>query len=254
MSWDSWHRSVGSFQAVKYPEATWLISGLVPGFGITFLVSAPGAGKSIFAYQVCEALSLGVPLLGFDVPRSARCAYVQVDAPMPEWQAQLRLVRARPDARIIIPQETAPWFLDSAIDRERVARGLQRTGAEFVVFDSLYMLTKCDWNAAESVPTFLERLRAVWPGPCLILHHSRKPSRDREGKVIPDGPVTAALGHTFLAGCASVVLGLFKGSLHRDKSRLCASQIWPLARDATARWVLSAAPSRPELAAYKLPD
>lgn len=239
MTW-TWVRSTGEFDAIPFPNPPWIVPGVVPGNGWTMLVSDAKVGKSMWSFQLVEALAIGLPFLGRHVEKR-RCAYIQVDEPSAEWQQQLRQM-AFIDVPLLMPANPEPYWLDSFPACTEVRGMLDSWGCEFLVLDSLYRLTKRNPNEKDTVDFVTERLRYVFPGdkPYLLLHHRHKPKGD-----LIESPITAASGHHTFAANASSILALNwnmearVGSMDVAGGRLVKPEKVKLDRDQeTGRWKL----------------
>ena len=230
-----WHKTVGSFLSVKYPVTQWVIPKLIPGVGWTYLVSQAKVGKSMFAAQLAEAISLGLPFLGFDSPtKKWKVAYIQADEPAPEWQAQMAQMQLNPFAPILMAEDPEIYFLHSAEARKRVRDALTDNGIEYVIFDSQYSLFHKNLYDPEEVANFRNSLRDVWKGPFMLLHHPRKPPTTGQTENFIDG----SAGSFALTANASAILGLRPDRLIMAGGRLLKKGEYPMHRDEeTGRWV-----------------
>lgn len=235
MAWSQWHRSVDPFLAVPCAQPRWLIEGLVPGSGLTLLQALPKVGKSILAWQMAEALALGEPFL--DLPTAkARTAYLQLDEPVPEWQAQLEQIEAK-DAPVLLPSDPVPYPLADPIATLAVRAALDAHAIEVVVVDAFKDLAITDPNTAEGIQrTLLGLARLIGSRPCILIHHVRKPLAEAE-----DDPVVATAGHHTLAAGASMILHLRPRGLMIGGGRLAQRRTLPLARSETGRWIAAGA-------------
>jgi hypothetical protein len=232
MAWSQWHCSSGAFRSQGPPEHRWLIDQLIPGVGLTILQSLPKVGKSIFAWQLAEALALGEPFLNGHAVQKARPAYLQLDESIAEWHAQLELIGAR-DCEILMPGDPQPYVLADPLAIGRIRQVLDRCGIEVVIVDAFKDLLICDPNTADGIQRVLRALHAmIGPRPCILIHHVRKP--------LPaggDDPIVATAGHHVLAASASAILHLQPQSLVVGGGRLLKRRVVPLARESSGRWL-----------------
>ncbi len=230
----TWHQKIGDFLGVKYPVTQWVIPGLVPGVGWTYLVSQAKVGKSMFAAQFAEAISLKLPFLGFQPPTKPwRVAYIQADEPAPEWQAQLKQMCLNPMAPILMAEDPEIYFLHNAEARQRVRQALTENEIEYVIFDSQYALFTKSMFDPEEVSFFRKAIRDVWKGPYMLLHHPRKPPTGQT-----EGFIDGSAGSYALAANASAILGLRPNRLVLAGGRLLKKAEYPMHRDeVTGRWL-----------------
>lgn len=232
MSWSSWVETAAGYLSHPFPEPTWIVKGLVPGAGWTYLVSQAKVGKSIFAAQLAEALSLGLPFLGFPAPaKPMRVAYIQADEPPSEWQAQLKQLDISTQAPILMATDPEPWPLSTPIAREFIAKKLADWKPDFLILDSQYALFAQDLHDIEAVVAFRKTLASVYKGPYLLLHHPRKPPA---GMV--ENFIDASSGSHTLAANASAILGLRPEKLIVAGGRLVKKAEYPLHRLENGRW------------------
>lgn len=259
MTWQHWRPvPVREFNAITLPTPKWVVENLVPGDGWTYLIGLPKTGKSILAAQVADAIVEGQPVLDCPAPVAGVVVYVQVDAPVGVWQAQLRDIL--PDSRVLtmtMPKGvlTIPGGL------EKARRLLDELRPALVVWDALEHLSgNLSVNDESSAKEILRRLKVATPGPFVVVHHPRKPGKGDEGA---EDPAVAAAGHHYLAGDASAILMLEKtgeqtGRL-RIVCRLIEDRTVKLERDSVGRWRLRPAQPRPvqtprDSVAYRYPE
>ena len=197
-------RSFKEYVASKAATHDWLIPDLLPSEGLFLLAAKPKTGKSILAAQVVESLATGLPVLGRLPTRPCKPLYVQLDAPPNDWRKQIRQLGF--ESGDTLDMDDVPrFFLDTQAERNQLTAYIKAEGFDFVVWDSLEKLTMMDLNQTVAMRMTLERLRGVFPGPRLVVHHPRKPNGDAT-----DSIVDAAAGSHYLAGEASALWGLHR--------------------------------------------
>lgn len=245
MGWSSWVTSAGGYLSHEFPVPTWIVKGLIPGSGWTYLISQAKVGKSIFAAQLAESLSLGSPFLGFEAPEHPiRTAYLQADEPAAEWQAQLTQLNISASAPILMATDPEPWPLANPEAAKLIKEKLADEKVEYLILDSQYALFPKDLNDIETVVQFRKCIAYIWKGPYLLLHHPRKPPAGMVENFI-DG----SAGSHALAANASAILGLRPDKLVVAGGRLVKKAEYPMARAANGRWVWGSIP-----ASLTLPD
>lgn len=200
--------SAEDFAELALPRPRWLVEDLLPGDGWTLLVAKAKTGKSLLAMQLAAALHAGGMFLGTPVAALTKVLYIQLDAPPNDWQEQVRRLQAGKRGWATYTTEQIPLYvLDGQYQhlqvqlRERIKAG----GYGLVIWDALEKLTRQDTNKKEGCQILLDRMKAVNPGPNLVIHHPRKPHGETS-----DGLVDAASGNHYLTADASAIWGLQK--------------------------------------------
>lgn len=190
------------------PTLRWLVDELLPGDGWTLLVAKPKTGKSLLAMQLAAALSRGGAFLGIPVEQR-RVAYVQLDAPVGDWQAQVRLLpKEYREGPLTLDRRDLPLKLldtNNVGIQSQLREVLKKAEVQLVIWDALEKLTSLDLNKKEGCQPALERLRSIFPGPAVVIHHPRKPSGESA-----DALVDSASGNHYLTADASAIWGLVK--------------------------------------------
>jgi RecA-family ATPase len=222
------------------PSPHWIVDDLLPGGGWTLLVAKPKTGKSLLAMQLAAALSRGGEWIGRPV-KQRRVCYIQLDAPHEDWQKQVRFLtlndRLKPytyDRRYLPIQ-----LLDTThiTVQSQLREHLKKLEIELVIWDALEKLTGKNLNEKENCQAVLERMRLVFPGPSLVIHHPRKPNGDAV-----DSIVDAAAGNHYLTADASCLWALKSKGKQEGKltvrPRIAKEQELDLAREPkTGLWL-----------------
>ena len=210
----------------------WLIEGLLPSVGWTFLIGKQGLGKSTFAMQICSALQDGKDFLGRKT-KQTNIVFIQADSPTVEWREMLRRIAPESTGWTII--DVPAKCLDSPSYVQQIASAIERIKPGFIVFDSLYNLTGGKINSEQVlVPINMMKTIAVVDDiqiPWLLIHHP------------PHGETRAAGHHSASANCSNewhllkTKLVIAKGRLVKDKEILLTRNekgLW-LVRERTVR-------------------
>lgn len=202
-------------------DLTWLVDGLLPDIGWTLFYGLRGIGKTTFAMQLCDALQRGVPFLGRATVQT-NILYIQADSVTPEWRQML--LRISPEGNegftvVDVPSQclSTPEYV------ARLVHYVQVFKPGFVVFDSLYRLTKESINS-EKVQVAINTMLDICQGvPFLLVHH-------------PPHSESRAAGHHSLGATCSNEWSLLKTKLKIEKGRLVSDKEVLLARDSEGLW------------------
>jgi hypothetical protein len=178
-------RSADQFRNVWHLEGLWQPN--------TFLLvhSLEGEFKSVFAYQVSEALATGQPLLRkWKVSTPKRVGVLQTE--MPDNMVGDRLKAMYPNGRIprnlIVSNKglkTAIRLKFSASEKFKVVDNwLTQEGIQVLVWDTINsMLSACgNPNTEEATAQFYDRLQNLPLEGALVVRHDGKPSKDSAGR------------------------------------------------------------------------
>ena len=206
------------------------------------VLALPKTGKSIFCLQMALALARGEPFLKWTPEHSWRVTFIEWDAPVEEFQAQLFALDSAPPTTldIIGPSTASMPLLDSEAEQQAVATRLGSHQSELVIFDALESLTLRNINEHQgAAATIHTAKRLAHQRPFIMIHHPRKEQPDLD---LADARQAAA-GHHFFSLNASTLIHLRDASItvqaRRGKRELIS----------LGRHVLN-----PEVARWTLPD
>ena len=200
----------------------WLVESLLPNVGWTLFYGLRGLGKTTFAMQMCDALQRGVPFLGRKTVQTP-ILYVQADSVTAEWRQMLS--RITPEGNdgftaIDVPAQclSTPEYV------VRLVEYVQTFKPGFVVFDSLYRLTRESINT-EKIQVAVNIMNDICMGkPWLVIHH-------------PPHSESRAAGHHSLGGTCSNEWSLLKTKLKIEKGRLVQEKELLLSRNEHGLWI-----------------
>ncbi len=176
--------------AEESPQA-WHIEDLWQPRTIMMVHSLEGEFKSIFAYQVAEALATGQPLLRkWKVPAALRVGVLQTE--MADMQVGNRLKGMYLDGRIPTNLVVSNEGLMTSIRMQQFAgdkfgvihNWIVREGIEVLVWDTINsILASCgNPNSEDAANQFYERLNVLPHQSSLVVRHDGKPSKDSENR------------------------------------------------------------------------
>ena len=178
-------------------QHTPLVEGLLYERHVSFIAGEPGGGKSILAMQTALALSSGTPVFGsLSVPKPRRVYYLQLEGSYPDTIDRMR----RMQQRVPIDPQNLIWdfrkglnLLDLKESNTLLADLAAYAPIDLLILDPLYQAVFGE--LAGEMPTkalvrFVDTAREhLAPCAILLIHHTKKPSTDREGKkVVEDDP------------------------------------------------------------------
>jgi hypothetical protein len=172
--------------AERYQQA-WHIEGLWQPNAVVLVHSLEGEFKSIFAYQVSEALATAQSLLRqWKVPVPQRVGVLQTE--MPENMVGERLKAMYPDGRIPTNLIVSDEWLNAKVRQEFSASGkfqaihnwLVRENIDVLAWDTINsVLAACgNPNSEEAAAHFYNGLRLLPHKGALVVRHDSKPSKD----------------------------------------------------------------------------
>ena len=211
-------------------ENHWHIEGLWQPNAIVLVHSLEGEFKSIFAYQVSEALATAQPLLRkWAVSSAVRVGVLQTE--MPENMVGERLKGMYPDGRIPANLMVSDEWLKTKIRREFTAsrkfqaihNWLLEKSIDVLTWDSINsVLASCgNPNSEEAAAQFYNYLELLPHKGALIVRHDGKPSKDtslRENN-------QRVRGSNLHAEIASAVIGLERRDKRTQKVSLTIGKL-----------------------------
>jgi hypothetical protein len=212
-------------RGAEHSNNDWHIEGLWEPNTFSLVHSLEGEFKSIFAYQVAEALATGQPLLRkWNVLTPKRVGVFQTE--MPDNVVGKRLKIMYPDGRIpsnlIVSNEALKIAIQrkySSPDKFQVIHNwLVREEIEVLLWDTITsVLSACgNPNTEEATAQFYSRLEALPLNGALVVRHDGKPSRDSEGRHSNQ----KVRGSNLHAEIASVIIQLHRPDRRSNKAQL----------------------------------
>jgi hypothetical protein len=192
-------------------DIEWLVDGVIQRGSNGFICSLPKMGKSWLAVDLAISLTLGLPWVGFDIPRAVKAALItREDNPaLTRWRmAHLLAGRNRAMAELegrlcVNSREQSPEFrVDKADFLGPMIAELKAIQPEFVILDVLNVLHSADENdntEMRAVVEELSRLQREVGCSLGVVHHFNK----------GEGTLTQRLrGATAIAGWAEWLIGI----------------------------------------------
>lgn len=176
----------------RSPE-TWLVEPLIPVGGAALIYGDPKAGKSYAALQLALSLQAGSEWLGFHIPRPVRPIYIQLDTPRSLWADRLETLTRHGTMGIdsllfgdLGTFDTWPFDILNPLHAELLARAVKETQADVVFIDTLRECHSGEENDSTTMKAVMSSLiAACHPAAMVLIHHSKKPSVDRNGNPVP---------------------------------------------------------------------
>jgi hypothetical protein len=170
---------VEDFLTAELGGSLWIVEGLVPGGGVTFLFGPAGLGKSLLAWELATAVARGEPFLGRFGVCGGPVFYLNAEMPPPAFQERLRRVnRLRPFDDAPLHVYNASLNLTDEADLAALRAACESIRPALVIADPLIRcLPGVDENNASEVSQALAPLadlgREMSHG-TLLVHHSTK--------------------------------------------------------------------------------
>jgi len=200
----------------------WLVQDLLPAVGWTLLVGQKGIGKTTFALQMCLSLQEGLPFLGRKT-KQTKILFVQVDSVELEWREILRRIAPQSMGWTLVGAPTN--CLDNPSYVSSLANLISKVDPGYIVFDSLYRLSRQDINNTRVLQTLDQLSLLCGTVPWMLIHHP------------PHGESRAAGSNSIGATCSNE-WNLLKMRLNIDKGRLVKEKGIPLTRDEDGLWIV----------------
>jgi hypothetical protein len=165
----------------------WIIDGLWQQGGIVIVHSLEEGFKSIFSYQMAEAIAAGSPLLrSWQVPRPRQVGIFETE--MDDLEVGKRLGKMFPQdwpESLIVSDQTLITEFRKKLTRESKMQCLDRwmklNEIEILVWDTVNsMLATGEPNSEKSVSQFFDGLALLPQKGTLLVRHDLKPSKDTE--------------------------------------------------------------------------
>jgi hypothetical protein len=194
------------------PEIDWIVEDVIQRGANGFICAAPKIGKSWVALDMGISLALGLPWMGFDVPRRTKVALVsREDNPaLTRWRMR-RLIAGKAS----YPEELAEhlyvnsresqkmMMLDNSLELADLITDLKHRGTEFLILDVFNVLHAADENdntAMRQVLNLVTEIQNEVGCSICIVHHWNKSNQ---------GSITEKLrGASAIAGWAEWVIGI----------------------------------------------
>lgn len=201
------------------PEVRDRVDGLIPAVGLSAIIGAPKAGKSLLMLQVGLCVASGIRFFGRETDR---CATLLVEEEGSLAHHQKRLERMRsggvgraPAARELYVAYREGYRIDTPTGIERLRRAILDTGAKLTLMGPLAQLagleSENDAAIVNKVMRELNGLASETESCIVIAHHRRKPDK-RAG-----APGSATEYFDTIRGSSAFLAALDSGiGLYRD--------------------------------------
>lgn len=171
-------------------QVPWIVEGLWQEGGIAIVHSLEEEFKSVFSYQIADAIAAGLPLLRtWSVPRPRRIGIFETEMDDLETGNRLRRMYPReayPDGLIVSDNSVIQEFrrkptLEGKF--ECVDRWMRLYRLEVLVWDTINSILATDNPNSECATSrFYDRLALLPHKGALLVRHDSKPSKDTEGR------------------------------------------------------------------------
>lgn len=172
-----------------------LIEGLLWERDNVFLVGGEKAGKSILALQMAFALTSGQSFLGeYPVVKTSKVLYIQAEGKLGETRDRVASMLNANDCDM--DNLHIAYFphvsLDSKEGFDMLVKHIKEHQLQpnVVIFDPLYHCmagSLSDEHAARKMTTHLRELGEILSATIIVVHHTHKPIRTKDGTVIDEG-------------------------------------------------------------------
>jgi hypothetical protein len=201
-----------SFLKEAPEEIDWLITGVIQRGANGFLCAVPKGGKSWAATDMALSLAMGVPWLGFDVPKPVRFALIsREDIPtLTAWRTKHLLLGKRGDTNLAetnlyinTRQQSNELMLDNEEQVGELVMAMKWRQVEFAIFDVFNVMHGADENDNPEMRKVLRQLSKIQSQVGCgigVVHHSNKAE---------SGSMTQRLrGSSAIAGWAEWLIGI----------------------------------------------
>ena len=167
------------------PPEEWLIDGIIPAEGFTFIVGAEATGKSFYTLSIAKAIITKEPWLGqFPVIKQTKILFMDKENSRRRTQNRakgLGIIDHNDDIyRIKTPHiftltDSKGKFSNNA---NKLSNLVREKGIGLIILDSFADFMLGSENSVEDVQKFYSTMRGLFPGiAVLVLHHENKPSQ-----------------------------------------------------------------------------
>lgn len=160
---------------------------------VTMLAAEPGMGKSLIATQIALSLSSATPCFGMlPVKRPARVYYLQLEGDYEEFIERMRLMRQ------VVPlnADNLCWDTTSVLNvlkpdhADAVFKRIKKWGSpDLIILDPIYRAVGGGLSKDEPASAFVQfssQMKEQFKCAQLLLHHTHRANKDREGRVIEE--------------------------------------------------------------------
>jgi len=170
----------------------WLVRSLYPHPAVSIGAGQPKSFKSWLALDVAVSVASATPCLGcFPVDLPGRALVYQAEDSVPEVRERLECVsnsRGLGLDELDLHVITEPALrLDLAQDQARLSRAVEELQPRLLVLDPLVRLHRLDENSSQEISGLLGYLRELQRAQdvsILLVHHTSKRSRARQGQAL----------------------------------------------------------------------
>ena len=178
----------------KFPPLEWLVENLVAS-GLTLLWGAPKSGKSIFALNLCLAVSNGLNVLGTFETKKASVLMISLEDGERRLQTRFRQAGATPNKNLII---FCDWHRGEK-GYEELAKYLDdNPEIKLVIIDTLFLFCQINdmhnYSLTAAATAKLKKIADSRDIAIIAIHHAKKKGNENTNFL------ESALGSTGLVG------------------------------------------------------
>ena len=206
--------SVQEHLSQPHPPPQFLICGLLPYQGKLIIAGQPKVGKSFLLLEMAICLTSGTPFLGvFPIRNQVKVTLLQVELPTDILTNRLiaasKIARDGALDRFYLLQ-TRGLRLNKESDLLQLKQELAPIHPQVLLLDPLFMLYTGSYQFLDEVAEFfnnLDNLSSSLSLATVVVHHLRKPMRDRYGRIVEQSALDILGSIAFRGGVdASIIL------------------------------------------------
>jgi len=202
-------------------EVEWIIEDLLERGGLGMVAGSPGVGKTQLTLQLGISCALGIPFLGWAIPRPLKVVFLSLEMSQVALKRFLDTISTGYDQKqqdilnenlqLVTPGEAIP--LNRPEGLKFIKRLLNETKPDLLLIDSMNKITsgKLDEQSINDINRVLLQIRNQFGCSIWLVHHNRKANSDNRKPV----ELSDIYGSTFIAAELTTALIMWQ-----DKTQL----------------------------------
>lgn len=202
--------TLDQFAALKIEPLKWLVQDTIPAGALGMILAAEKAGKSLFQFDVGEAVARGNPFFGFETI-ATNVLIIEQEGPAAAWQKRIHKMFGNNPPKNLFFRHRMITDLTNLNDLAGLAAFIKEHHIGLVFIGPLAQVGNVsEENKPDEINSIAKAMNMIIKetgATIFIIHHRRKPQNERDNFTI-NGFFHTSRGTNALAAAVDVAIGL----------------------------------------------